>query len=91
MRFLVSLLGPQWKFWLILAAVAAVGAIGFRAYQSVYDKGAQDTINEIEDLNDELEGNAIDARDALRRCRDLGGVYDFATGKCGQPDASGGD
>jgi len=70
-----------------------VGLIAFGAYTAfIRNDAANDALQKVEEINRDLENNAIDARDARRQCNAIGGMsWDFGSGKCVQLDASGGD
>ena len=66
------------KTGIVLAAVLAVAGAAYL----LYDAGRQDVTDEIERSNIEAGEAANDAAMSWRRCRDAGGVFDFASGEC---------
>ena len=62
-------------------ALAAVLTVVGAAYL-LYDAGRQDVTDEVERGNIEAGEAANDAAMSWRRCRDAGGVFDFASGEC---------
>ena len=66
------------KTGIVLAAVLAVAGAAYL----LYDAGRQDVTDEVERSNIEAGEAANDAAMSWRRCRDAGGVFDFASGEC---------
>lgn len=76
------MIGLQTKAIVALIVITVLSTIAWKLYNDIYDRGAKETMDEIERINDDLENNAVDARDARRRCVTVGGVWDFASVKC---------
>jgi hypothetical protein len=73
------------------AIVLAVLALGWWTMWNRND-AAGDAVSEIERVNNELSTQAIDAREALRRCYSVGGVWDFGATRCKEkPQDNSGD
>ena len=62
-------------------ALATVLAVASAAYL-LYDAGRQDATDEVERSNIEAGEAANGAAMSWRRCRDAGGLFDFASGEC---------
>lgn len=91
MRFLLSLLGPQWRLWLIVAGLSLAVVVMVQVYGGIYDKGAQDAKQEQKEVDDETANKAWESRNTWRRCFDAGGMWDFDKSECSPPERSGGD
>lgn len=74
-----------------LALIAALAAALVGAAAWFYNKGSESAKIETERQNNVAGSKSESARSAYDRCVDplVGGVYDFATGKCGRPSTRG--
>lgn len=74
----------------LLLALAIIAALGGAAMW-FYDKGGDAVEIKIERQNNVAGTKSENARDAYDRCvsPDIGGVYDYATGKCRRPSTRG--
>lgn len=75
------------RLLLILAIIAALTG----AAMWFYNKGGDAVEIKIERQNNVAGTKSENARDAYDRCvsSDIGGVYDYATGKCRRPSTRG--
>ena len=90
MRLIASLLGARWRLWLALTVAGVIGVLGWRVYENIYDKGAQDAKQEQKEVDDEVSNKAFESRSDWRSCRDIGGMWRFAESECVAPEESGG-